>query len=442
MRPEIAASFATEHGFGSPKVWDKPETDQVCHNFALNLTKTRRICCSKQNNTRAQDKIVIMAGYTDPILLSGDMIATLTGSPYNQGNPGDPNFGMVLPGVQALGSSGDLYRLVWFQNLNSSAATFANGQYWRLESYSPDADPDGDPTTSNDGWSAVDGMNYLTPKNDLVAGLGAGDEYIVFSAGGTNLLYNINGGLPATPTTLTYSGVNEQGDPTVGNNNGEMDFSDSYQAAQGVVCFAAGTLIDTPTGPRPVEDLAPGDLVITRRNGAVPVLWRSVRALSGANLAAQPKLRPVRIKAGALGPNRPSRDLIVSPQHRMLVSSDIARRLVGSDEVLIPAIRLTRLPGITQVRAERGVKYHHFLCAQHEVVFAAGVPAETFYPGKQALKTISKAARDELFALFPDLAQYIPGLTVRPAHPIVAGRIARDILAKHRRHNTALLAAA
>lgn len=378
-----------------------------------------------------------MTTYSEPILLRGDMIASVSWV-GQQGNPSDDNFSMVLNGTQALGESSDLYRLVWFQNVNNGATSFGNGQFWRLESYNPDADPDGDPNTGDEGWTMVPGMNYLTPKHDLVAGLGAGDDYVVFSGGGGFLIYDMNGGISTDSTTLTYAGSTEQGDWAVGNNNGEFDFSDSYAAA---VCFGSGTLIDTPTGPRAVETLSPGDLVTTRDHGASEVLWRSVRTLSGEELAQHPNLRPVRIKAGALGPNRPNRDLIVSPQHRVLVASHIARRMVGSEEVLVPAIRLTGLPGITQVRAERGVTYHHFLCSQHEVVFAEGLPAESFYPGPQALKTISPVAREELFTLFPELTQRLPGQKLRSAHPIMAGRSARTLLERHKRNQKALMAA-
>jgi len=377
------------------------------------------------------------SNYVAPIMLRGDMLAQFNGNPHQIGNPGDANFGMRLNNVEALGSSSDQYRLVWHQNVNSSATTFANGQGWRLEQYTPGADPDGDPTTGNGGWTTVPGMTFLTPKNDVVSGLGAGDDYIVFDGGGKSLLLDIRGNLPSTPTTLVYSGVDENGDPLVGNNDGELGFGDGYSSA---VCFAAGTLIETEHGKRAVETLKRGDKVITRSSGALPIEWTGRRILSGQDLAASPRLAPIRITAGALGPGIPSSDLIVSPQHRVLLRSHIAGRLFGSNEVLVPAVKLLGLPGISREPLENGADYLHFMLERHEIVQSNGAPTESFYPGKQAMRMIGAEARKELLSLFPELAAKIPGQRLQPTRPIVEGKQANRLVSLHRRQRSALYA--
>jgi len=378
--------------------------------------------------------------YSMPILLRGDMIATLTGQPVNQGNPGDSNFGIVMPGAEAIGTTADVYRLVWTINTStdSTAEHFSNGQGWTLQSYDPAADPDGDPATGDEGWTDVPGLTNLNPNNDLVNGLGDGDEYVVFNSGSGFLLYNLNGGLPESPTTLTYLATDESGDPAAGDNDGRMDFYDSYAA---VACFVAGTLIDTPTGPRAVETLAPGDLVRSRSGAERELVWVSSQQVSGEAIARHPNLRPVRIQAGALGAGKPTHDLWVSPQHRLLVRSKIAERLSGTPEVLVPAIHLTHLPGISQTGGGDGVSYHNIMCDSHEIIVANGAPAESFLPGRQALKAVAPIERERLFALFPDLAVPLPGSQLRPARPILSGRAGRALVARHRKNKRALLPA-
>lgn len=163
--------------------------------------------------------------------------------------------------------------------------------------------------------------------------------------------------------------------------------------AQAVICFCAGTLIDTPDGPRPVEALRPNDLVTTMDRGSQPVLWTSARELGREALTADPRQRPVRIGKGALGPGRPARDLYVSPQHRVWLRSKIAARMFGTAEVLVPAIKLTGLPGVAQVTPGGAVRYHHFLCQRHEIVFAEGLPCETLLRAERAALALSARGR-------------------------------------------------
>ena len=376
--------------------------------------------------------------YLDPVLLTGDMLASLSGQPWQQANPGDSDFGIVMPNATALGDSSDLYRLVWTVNADSTATQFANGQGWSLQVYDPAADPDGSAGTGDDGWSTVPGYENMVPKDDLVSGLGAGDEYIVLDAGfGKFLLYDTNGGLPTTSTTLTYLAATEQGDALHGDNDGNLDFYDTYEA---VACFATGTQIDTPTGLRWVETLRLGDLVSTRDRGPRPIAWVSVRHLSHAELVARPNLRPVRINAGALGPGQPVRRLVVSPQHRLLVRSRIAERMFGVDEVLVPAVRLTGLPGIGRITPAQGVSYHHFMFDRHEVIAANAAACESFFPGPESLRALPDPTREELFALFPELAAPVPGGRLIAARPLVAGRPARELIRRHRKHGRAPVA--
>ncbi|PZX04024.1 Hint domain-containing protein [Celeribacter halophilus] len=72
-------------------------------------------------------------------------------------------------------------------------------------------------------------------------------------------------------------------------------------------------------------------------------------------------------------------------------------------EVLIPAIKLTMLPGIHVDESVTDIQYFHFLLDQHEVVFSEGAPTESLYTGPEALKSVPPAARQEILLLFPEL---------------------------------------
>ncbi|WP_321363500.1 Hint domain-containing protein [uncultured Celeribacter sp.] len=171
-----------------------------------------------------------------------------------------------------------------------------------------------------------------------------------------------------------------------------------------IPCFTPGTLIATPKGEMKVEELKVGDRVITRDNGIQEIRWIGHKVLTGAELAARRELMPVLIRQGALGAGLPERDMVVSPNHRMLVSNEKAALLFEEHEVLVAAKHLTRMEGVDVVEAS-GVTYIHVMFDRHEVVLSDGTWSESFQPGDYTLSGIGDEAREELFALFPELVE-------------------------------------
>jgi hypothetical protein len=172
----------------------------------------------------------------------------------------------------------------------------------------------------------------------------------------------------------------------------------------GVICFTAGTKILTPDGPRAVETLCEGDAVQTKDNGVQKLRWIGQRHMSGARLYALPSLRPIRFRADALGLGQPDEDLVVSPDHRMLLRGPAARDLFNADEVLVAARDLVNDRAITVERHLRGVDYIHLLFDAHEVIFANGLETESYHPGFTDLSMVEEDQRDRLLMRFPHLA--------------------------------------
>lgn len=177
------------------------------------------------------------------------------------------------------------------------------------------------------------------------------------------------------------------------------------RTAGGVICFTPDTRLMTPDGVRAIQSLRPGDLILTRDNGPQSVLWSGHRRMSGARLYAMPHLRPIRFRAGALGTDRPDADLLVSPQHRMLVKGASALALFNTPEVLVAAEDLVNDGSIMVDQAMREVTYVHILLEQHNIVWANGLETESFHPSNTALDTIDPVQREGLLALLPGVAQ-------------------------------------
>lgn len=207
--------------------------------------------------------------------------------------------------------------------------------------------------------------------------------------------------------------------------------------ADAIVCFARGTLLATPQGPRAIEDLQVGDLVRTRDHGPQPLRWMGRTTVPARTLAARENLRPIRIRAGALGADTPSTDLVVSPQHRMLVRSGIAQKMFGTMEVLVAAKQLLQIEGVDIAHDLPEVEYFHMLFDQHEVVFANGAESESLHTGPQALKAVGRAALDEIFGLFPQLKE--AGYAAEGARLLVSGRHGRKLALRHKQNDRALV---
>ncbi|MFC4214950.1 Hint domain-containing protein [Pseudophaeobacter arcticus] len=195
--------------------------------------------------------------------------------------------------------------------------------------------------------------------------------------------------------------------------NGTVTFLDAGGAVTGtaefyeienviVPCFTPGTLIATPEGERRVEDLGVGDRIITRDNGIQAIRWLGKRTLATAELKAAEHLQPILIREGALGNGLPERDMMVSPNHRVLVANDKTALYFEDREVLVAAKHLTGLAGVDAVETS-SVTYIHFMFDQHEVVLSDGAWSESFQPGDQTLRGLDNAQRNEVYEIFPAL---------------------------------------
>ena len=231
---------------------------------------------------------------------------------------------------------------------------------------------------------------FLFDPNELSGGAvtiigGEGDET-------TGDVLDLSGLL--VPGSIVYSNSND----TAGGFSGTATLTDgtivTFSEIENIICFTAGTLIQTPLGERRIDTLQAGDAVLTLDHGPQPIRWigkKTVRA-SGA-------LAPIHFRRGAIGNTR---DLLVSPQHRMLCTGYRTQLHFGESEILAPAKSLVDECNIT-VEYGGMVTYVHILFDRHQIVFANGAASESFFPASTGLDAIEDAARNEVFKLFPEL---------------------------------------
>ncbi len=183
-------------------------------------------------------------------------------------------------------------------------------------------------------------------------------------------------------------------DPAVTYTFGTFNTDGAVGYSSLVPCFTSGTLILTDRGEKLIDNLVEGDAIYTRDNGFQPLRW-----IGRCTVSAHGQSAPVLIGKGVLGN---CSDLLVSPNHRMLITGVAADLSFGESEVFVAAKHLTYNPGV-KIKPGGQVTYVHLLFDQHQVVMANDAPSESFFPGDQALSSLEVEARQEVLSLFPEL---------------------------------------
>ena len=240
----------------------------------------------------------------------------------------------------------------------------------------------------------------------------------------STILNNNAPGVSGTGTIQITSG-DESG--TVG----RISFENFETINFGLLCFASGTMIKTIDGERAIETLTVGDRVLTMDGNYQEIRWIDSLGLDSIDLQMNPRLKPIIIRADALGAGFPEQDLIVSPQHRIFVRSMIAERMFDTREVLIPANKLLTLDGIDILEHNPdGVEYWHMLFDDHQIVWSNGTPSESLFIGPEALKAVSPEGRLEIQTLFPEICD--PDFQPRPARFIPEkGKLMKKLAQRH-----------
>lgn len=242
-----------------------------------------------------------------------------------------------------------------------------------------------------------DGTSTLLLSNNrkfsgTVAGFGQGDtiELAGFQSGASmsgtligNVLTMVS---EAGPTTITFAS-----DP------GVLDFVPVSEGNSGKTyeivappCFRAGTFLLTPNGPRPVETLRKGDLLVTHGGAIRPIVWHGQRRIDCRKHPRPEMVWPILIARDAFGRGVPSRDLYLSPDHALYCDGN-----------LIPAKFLINGVSVRQV-AVQTVIYHHVELESHDVIWADTLPAETYL---DCGNRYNFAGQERAVALFPEFGQ-------------------------------------
>src|SRR5262249_19198044 len=134
-------------------------------------------------------------------------------------------------------------------------------------------------------------------------------------------------------------------------------------------CLLKGTMISTPSGDRPVQELQVGDEIQTLA-GRKTIKWIGYNKFTKEESRAWQKIvMPVRVARFAIDDHVPHRDLYLSREH-----------CIFFNEALIPVKYLINETSIAQGTPSdmSAIEYYHIDLDTHEVIYAEGALVESF----------------------------------------------------------------
>ncbi|GAW34365.1 hypothetical protein RA2_01413 [Roseovarius sp. A-2] len=166
--------------------------------------------------------------------------------------------------------------------------------------------------------------------------------------------------------------------------------------------FVRGTLVSTPRGPLAVEDLLPGDKVLSVNNGPLAVHWIGSMTMHPDG-APGPTRKLTRIMADAFGINRPLSDLMTGPGARLLSRPRHLRDRLGSDHVLTPPHAMADGHGAVCITPRQPVTLYHLCLRRHAVICVNGLQAESYHPGTGLDRALDARQLRQFLSLFPHI---------------------------------------
>ena len=165
--------------------------------------------------------------------------------------------------------------------------------------------------------------------------------------------------------------------------------------------FTRGSLVETPQGPMAIEDLLPGDQVLTQNGESETVLWKGSVTLIPGREDSRGRMRPLtRIMADTFGMQKPMSGVIAGPAARLLGTPAHLRHLHGGQPILTPVHEFQDGMGVIETLPPTPVELFHICVARHSVIRVDGLQFETYHPGVNAVRTISHSLRSVYLNLF------------------------------------------
>ncbi|SLN22394.1 Hint domain-containing protein [Ruegeria meonggei] len=165
--------------------------------------------------------------------------------------------------------------------------------------------------------------------------------------------------------------------------------------------FTRGSLVETESGPMAIEDLLPGDTVLTQDGTSETVVWKGSVTLIPGRVDSRGRTRPLtRIMADTFGMQKPLSGVIAGPSARLVGTPGHLRHIHGDDQVLTPVHEFQDGMSVIETLPPTPIELFHICLKRHSVIRVDGLQFESYHPGINAVRRISHSLRSIYLNLF------------------------------------------
>jgi hypothetical protein len=165
--------------------------------------------------------------------------------------------------------------------------------------------------------------------------------------------------------------------------------------------FTRGSLVDTSQGPVAVEDLLPGDEIMTQNGVCQPLIWKGSTSLVPSKADARGRShRLTSFMADSLGLQKPTSCVVTGPAARLLRLPPHMRVSPETPPLLTLVQEFQDGMNIFETAPPTVVDLFHLCLPKHAVIKVGGLEFETYHPGPDALKLVSYAIKTLYLNLF------------------------------------------
>lgn len=171
--------------------------------------------------------------------------------------------------------------------------------------------------------------------------------------------------------------------------------------------FSRGTLIPTPSGHIAVEDLLPGDEIVTAEGSIQTLLWKGSTVLVPARPGPQGRnMRLTRVVADAFGMQRPLSNVVTGHAARILYTPPHLRGDPAHERKLTLVREFVDGMNVIETAPPTPVELFHLCLKRHSTFRVGGLEFESYHPGRNAARMVSHQMRQLFFDLFTHVDQF------------------------------------